>query len=146
MATWKDEALHDYQYSGMSIAELAEKYHRARSTILKMITRSEVDRAVPTRNARGGRPAFDSQAVYSPLHKQIGLRLNLLRTLQYEELASQFAERVQMSTYVLRKVEQGLHDLTLTELQRISKVMELPLEEVIKFKQPEIHATRHPTD
>jgi len=119
---WKAACIHDFIHSGLSYGELGKKYNRSRDTIIKMTQQAGVERQVPV-NSRGGRLRFDQEKALSPIHKSIGVRMNLYRTLAKEWTTDEAAKILEANRYILRRMELGLHDFSLSQLEKVTEYL-----------------------
>ncbi|RWB08731.1 MAG: XRE family transcriptional regulator [Mesorhizobium sp.] len=114
---WHDKVIFDLENSDLSYAELARKYGRSRDTIIKLARLHNVLRRVPI--AKGARRAVDMKEL-SPQHKALGTRLTIFReNRNYSEAAA----IIGVSRHVLKYMELGCYDFTLTQLNRISELL-----------------------
>lgn len=75
----------------------------------------------------------------SPLHQQIGVKLDSFRNFVVRETPTQFAFRMRITRMRLRKMELGAWDFTLSDLQKIAEVTKTPLLDLLK-QHNAIHA------
>ncbi len=132
---WPEGAIEDWQ-QGASYGWLADKYGRSYSTVAKLIHRAQemgAKRVVETSNRRrGGRRPLADQKPISYGHHSIGIRLNKYREIDHAYTYQELADRIDVNRLTVRKMELGLHDFTMGELQRISSLMGTTVEELIK--------------
>ncbi len=85
----------------------------------------------------------------SQIHHQIGVKLDLHRATVAKQPALEFAHKMRVSSMRLRKMELGTWDFTLSDLIKISGMLGLPLEELVKLANPpcwqQPEATRRPS-
>lgn len=125
LAEWQASAILDLRETDLSYQEIANKYGRDRDTIIKLKKASGVVRKMGPR--KGSRPATAAKQL-SPAHRSLGVRLSLYRGMRtYNEIA----QELNVSGYVVRRMEYGLHDFTLTQLQRLSTVMGQSIETLL---------------
>ncbi|MES0134560.1 hypothetical protein NKJ88_06290 [Mesorhizobium sp. M0016] len=114
---WHTQVIGDLENSDLSYAELAKKYGRSRDTIIKLARLHKVLRRIPI--AKGARKAVDMTAI-SPQHKALGTRLSIFRgTRNYSDAAA----IIGVSRHVLKYMELGCYDFTLSQLNRISELL-----------------------
>lgn len=133
---WPEGAIEDWQH-GASYSWIEAKYGRSYSTVTKMIKRAKElgsERLVDLskRKRRGGRLPLADEKPISASHQHIGLRLNRFREIDnmysYEELG----KLLNANRLKVRRMELGLHDFTVAEMQRIAKLMQTNIEELMK--------------
>jgi len=132
-ASWHAAALEDYQHSGMSFDALAKKYGRSRDTLIKLVKTHDVQRCTPL--ARPGRGKMLDLEPLSEVHKYIGVRINYYRTVQNNWQYKELGQLIHASWWLLRKMEQGSHDFTLTEIKQISDLLGVPVDELLSPPQ-----------
>ncbi|WP_060567672.1 hypothetical protein [Aurantimonas manganoxydans] len=134
--SWPEGAVEDWQH-GASYSWLANKYGRAYSTIAHHIrfmrTRYDLKPVVDLSERRqGGRQTFAEQSPISQFHRNVGVKLNYYREvindLNYEELGAKLG----VNRLVTRKMELGIHDFTLTQLEAVAGLLETAIPELMK--------------
>lgn len=114
---WHAQVINDLENTDLSYAELASKYGRSRDTIIKLARLHNVLRKVPVK--KGARRAIDMKPL-SAAHRALGTRLTIFReNRNYTEAAAQIG----VSRHVLKYMELGCYDFTLTQLNRISELL-----------------------
>jgi len=124
---WQKSAIEDLENTDLSIADIARKYGRSVDTIKKLRRFYNVTRKLPPRN-RGAKKVADMVSL-SSAHRAIGSRLTIYRASRsYSDVGAELG----VSRYVVKLMEAGAHDFTLTQLLRVADVLDLPIEEIIK--------------
>ena len=124
-AGWHDAAIYDLENTTMSYSEIARKYGRSRDTITKLKKERHIVR--PSKLKRGNEsPLF--QDPIDQFHRNIGVHVTIMRRNSSPKLIS---ELIGVSTHVLRKIELGLHEITLLELIRISRATNKSIPELM---------------
>ncbi|CCV12880.1 helix-turn-helix transcriptional regulator [Mesorhizobium sp. STM 4661] len=114
---WHGKAIQDLETTDLSYAQLAKKYGRSRDTIIKLARLHNVLRRIPV--TKGARRAIDMKEL-SPQHRALGTRLTIFReNRNYTEAAA----IIGVSRHVLKYMELGCYDFTLTQLNRISELL-----------------------
>ncbi|TIW52456.1 MAG: helix-turn-helix transcriptional regulator [Mesorhizobium sp.] len=132
---WPEGTIEDWQ-SGASYGWLADKYGRSYSTVAKLCRRAKelgterVEQSTGRR--RGGRVALALQKPLSYGHHSIGVRLNKYREIDNAYTYQQMADRISVNRLTVKKMELGLHDFTIRELQTLALVMTTTVEELMK--------------
>tara|TARA_Y100000034_G_C6736567_1_gene326634 strand:- start:95 stop:451 length:357 start_codon:yes stop_codon:yes gene_type:complete len=67
-------------------------------------------------------------------HAQLGVRISRVRTTDKQQNATEFGCNVGFSAYKLNLMEAGRYDPTLSDLQRLSEYMEMPINDLLVFK------------
>lgn len=81
---------------------------------------------------KGRHPHSQARASISPTHVRVGAMINRLRTETGLD-APTFAQRLGFSNQMsLRSMELGMHDFTLSELQRLASVLSLRLSKLLQ--------------
>lgn len=93
--------------------------------ILALAKRERVQRP----SKQKGRMAITDMERLSALHISLGLQLTLFRG---EKSVSEMARELGVSPHVLRTMEYGVHDYTLTQLQRLSEQLGIDLDQLVK--------------
>lgn len=132
---WPEGAIEDWQ-GGASYGWLSDKYGRSYSTVAQLIRRSKqlgAQRSVDAANRRrGGRKALADQKPISYGHHMVGVRLNKFREIDNAFSYQELAERIQVNRLTVRKMELGIHDFTVRELQSIASLTGHTIEELLK--------------
>lgn len=132
---WPEGAIEDWQ-NGASYGWIEEHYGRSYSTVAKLIRQAKlrgVERLKETAGRRrGGRKALADQKPISYGHHSIGVRLNKYREIDHALTYQEMADRINVNRLTVRKMELGLHDFTVRELQSIASVMGTNVEELMK--------------
>lgn len=127
---WQASAIEDLINSDLSMQEIATKYGRDRDTIFKLRREHAIVRKKTSR--KGSRPASEMKQI-SPAHGSLGLRITAYRGVRnYTDLA----QELNVSRYVVQRMEIGAHDFTLTQLQKLSTIMGRNIEELIAPHRP----------
>lgn len=125
-AEWKAGALYDLEHTDMSLEDIGRKYNRSPYTVKQLQTRHKIKRALLS-NARGPKPLASGEPL-SPAHRRIGVKITLFRGHKSQQA---LASELGMSYYRLARMEVGHHDFTLTELQQLSKDLDLEISEIM---------------
>lgn len=105
------------QTTTLSYKQVGERVGRSRDSVVKFCRENKIKR--PS-NKLKGHPKWADVPKLSPQHVALGLRVTLFRnTVSVSELAN----RLGISSYVLRMIEYGLHDVTLSQLIKLSNIM-----------------------
>lgn len=118
---WHQNALNDLKSTSLSYKEIGDKYGRSRSTIIALCNEHQVQRP----KGRKGSP----NSPLSKHHVALGLRLSLHRG---SESYSAMGEELGVSRHVVRMMEMGYHDFTLTQLKKLSNIMGQNIEQLIE--------------
>lgn len=132
---WPEGAVEDWQ-NGASYGWIEDKYGRSYSTVAKLIRTAKqlgAKRLVEAAGRRrGGRKSFSDQKPLSYAHHSIGIRLNKYREVDHALTIQEMADQIKVNRLTARKMELGLHDFTVRELQTISGVLQTNIEELMK--------------
>lgn len=133
---WPEGPIEDWQ-QGASYGWIAEKYGRDYSTVAKMIRRAKklgATRVVDLANRRrqGGRMPLNDQKPLSYGHQSIGIRLNRFREIENDHTHQKLADMIDVNRLTVRKMELGLHDFTIGQIQKIAEVMHVKIEELLR--------------
>lgn len=128
VTSWKDKAIADYE-KGATFEELAERYGRRPNTIYKAVVERGAVRQVPM-DAKKRQRKFSEIHPMSQEHKNLGLRMNMYRTVSRRWNLDQMGAAIASNRIEVRKMELGIHDFTLTQMSRISNLLELPIAEL----------------
>lgn len=134
----------------LSISEIKERFKgRASPTYIRDICH-EVLHSVraetgleyrPSKRRSGGFKPLKSTDALSQTHLSIGARLNNFRVIKNNLHTAEFCHRYQFANVIrLRQMEMGQYDFTLSELQRVSEILNLPMEELVKPLARNIYA------
>lgn len=129
---WQKQALLDYQTSTLSHAQIAKKYGRSCDTIIKLVER---EGAVRTQAPKASLTPMDEKQVISPLHRAIGVKLNLHRTVHNDYSLTEVAQQIRSDRYRVATMERGVHDFTLSELQAIAEFLGLTVVDLLTVRQ-----------
>jgi len=132
--SWPEGAIEDWQ-NGASYGWIGERYGRSYSTVAQLIRRAKetgAQRQVDAARRRGGRLALSEQKPISYGHHAIGIRLNKYREIDHTYTYQELGDRLDVNRLTVRKMELGLHDFTIGELQKIASLMGTKVEELMK--------------
>lgn len=121
MSDWQTKARQLLRETTLSYNDIGTSVGRSRDTIAKFCKEERISRPHIPR----GHTSFENRPKLSQQHVTLGLRLALCRD---SRTLAQVSEQVGISRYVLRAMEHGVHDYTLTELQKLSTFTGLPIE------------------
>lgn len=132
---WPEGAIEDWQY-GASYGWLESKYGRAYSTVAKLIRAQKdlgVDRVVDVRRRKrnGGRRGLYDRKPLSARHIRIGLQISRFRDIDNELNCEEFAEMIGTNRLTARMMELGLYDFRLTDLEKLSETIGVPLQQLL---------------
>jgi hypothetical protein len=119
-----------YRDEGLSMKTLAHTYGVSVDTIKAVLRPANVKAA----RGRGGVRRLDTLKPITPLHLQIGVRLDAHRVFVRHLSVSQFSAGMKMSIQRLRRGELGAYDFTLSELMRIAELLGVSLPQLVTFK------------
>lgn len=123
--SWHAAAIKDLTETDMSYQEIGDKYGRSRDTIIKLKNRYRLTRKHPPRR---GIAKLTERSELSSTHRAVGIHLTLYRDgRNFSEVAPDFG----VSAVVLRYMELGIHEFTLSQLQKISDVLGRSIPELI---------------
>lgn len=92
--------------------------------------------AVPplVRKSKGGYGSLQSSVSLSPMHRAIGVRLNLFRTVTLGDVpVRKFSETYQFANPIrIRQMEAGLYDFRVSEVIRIAEIIGMSVEDLTK--------------
>jgi len=108
----------------LSYKQVAQRVDRSRDSVVKFCKEHGIER--PT-NKMKGHPAWADVPKISPRHVALGLRVTLFRG---RSSVAELAGRLGISSYVLRAIEYGIHDITLMQLLKLSAHMGLTLDQL----------------
>ncbi|RWN60270.1 helix-turn-helix transcriptional regulator [Mesorhizobium sp.] len=132
---WPEGTIEDWQ-QGASYGWLADKYGRSYSTVVKLVRRAKemgTKRVeITSSRRRGGRLALAGQKPLSYGHHSIGIRLNKFREIDHAFTYQEMADQIRVNRLTVRKMELGLHDFTVRELQSLASVMSTSIEELMR--------------
>ncbi|KQY25935.1 helix-turn-helix transcriptional regulator [Rhizobium sp. Root483D2] len=134
--SWRDKAAHDLQNTPMSVAAIGEKYSRSHSTIQKLIKERGIVRSKGS--ARRGPRGISTDKWFSQSHRVVGIKISyFVARNSYRYSSKLFGFSVQR----IRKMELGQYDFRLSELEKISEVLDMPLDGLLESfmsKQPKL--------
>lgn len=113
-----------------SIRDLANRYGRSEVTVRKMISREAALRGIDLKATPRSRALHD-QKTLGPLHIALGLKLVTHRVMDRHLGIREMAKELGVSPMTLGLMERGSHDYTLTQLLRLSEVLDVPVIELI---------------
>ena len=120
---WQVNALKDLWTTRLSYQEIADRYGRSRSTVIALAREHNVARL----NGKKG----SAKTALSKEHVALGLKISLHRDTQsYSEMG----EELGVSRHVVRMMELGYHDFTLTQLIKLSNIMGQNLDQLIETR------------
>jgi hypothetical protein len=131
---WKTKARELHFENGCSPSEVAEKVGYSLETVRKFLGRERIilgriGEQATTRSCR----TYETKKPISSKHASIGARLARYRFNQAEQMtAGRLGELLGTSRARVREMELGFHDFSLTECERISKLLDVPLPELIR--------------
>jgi hypothetical protein len=128
VTNWKAGLQFDFENLGLTYTELSDKYGRSRSTIINLIKKNKWVQKVPSRT--NGVP-FNTEKPISPMHSSIGHKINHHRTLELQQTPTVYADGLRTNRVQLRRMELGIHDFTLQQLNRISQKLGIPLKDLM---------------
>ena len=130
---WPEGAIDDWQ-SGASYGQIEKKYGRAYSTVAKLIRGAQVlgTKRMVAQVRKGGRPPLVEQKPLSYGHHSVGIKLNRYREIDHSYTYQEMADRMKVNRLTVRKMELGLHDFTVRDLQKIATVIGSNVEELVK--------------
>ncbi len=134
MPSWKDEAIEDFRVRGKSYQEIADKYGRSRHSIIRLMKINNVQRTTPVAR-KGGRPKSEDIPPLSDIHKQIGLQMNVHRTVTLGLNLTDFGAQLGKSCVVTKAMELGQYDFTLMDLWKIGEMLGQDLTELMTLRQ-----------
>lgn len=123
---WQKSAIEDLENTNLSMAEIAAKYGRSVHTVRKLRRLYNVTRKIPQKR-RGPHKVADMVSL-SPEHRALGSRLTTYRgSRTYSDVAAELG----VSRSVLKLMEIGAYDFTLTHLMRIANLLGRPVQDII---------------
>ncbi|WP_353640793.1 helix-turn-helix domain-containing protein [Mesorhizobium sp. WSM2239] len=133
---WPEGPIEDWQ-QGASYGWIEEKYGRSYSTVAKLIRNAKalgVKRIVDTagRKRQGGRTPLNDQKPLSYGHHSVGIRLNRFREIENVYTYQKLADMIDVNRLTVRKMELGLHDFTLGEIQKLAELMDVQVQELLR--------------
>ena len=84
----------------------------------------------------GAKRTHEKLTALSPLHQQIGVKLDARRNLIAKQTPTEFSFMLRVTRMRLRKMELGAWDFTLSELTRIADMMGVPVHELVRQAAP----------
>lgn len=117
--------------AGVSQPDIAREMGLAVSTV-RFILKQAGFRSPETAAPQGGKArTLLGRTPISRLHHQIGSRVYAFRSPRKEEGLTTVAATLGMSRQRLRTIECGLHDLTLSEVQKLAVLLDIPFLELV---------------
>jgi hypothetical protein len=84
------------------------------------------------RRAPSGFKPLGATKTLSQMHLAIGVRLNNHRRVEMDMQPMEYCSKFNFSNHIrLRKMETGQYDFSLSEMQRISEIVGIPMEELV---------------
>jgi DNA-binding XRE family transcriptional regulator len=123
MHDWENQAIDLLKTTTLSYNQIATRVGRGRDAVVRLCRIHAIERP----NKPVGPVKMTEMNKLSPQHIALGLKLSRYRN---DISASEMAKRLGVSRYVLRTMEFGLHDFTLTQLLRISELLGLTLDQL----------------
>lgn len=117
MNAWEKQAQPLLETTTLSYKQIGERVGRSRDSVVKFCHEQKIKR--PTNKLRG-HPKWADIPKLSPEHVALGLKVTLYRN---NIAVSEMASRIGISSYVLRMIEYGLYDVTLSQLVKLSIIM-----------------------
>lgn len=130
---WPEGAIEDWQ-QGASYGWIEDKYGRANTTVVKLIRRAKemgTQRIVEASKRRGGRLTLTGRKPLSYGHHSIGIRLNKYREIDHDFTYQKMGDLISVNRLTVKKMEMGIHDFTIRELQTLATVMNTTIEELM---------------
>jgi len=125
-AAWQSLAVTDLETTDLSYDEIGKKYGRSRDTIIKLKNLHQVVRRLPV-SRMGPKKTVDMKPL-TLQHRTLGIRLTLHRgDRSYTEIAQQ----LNVSRHVVKMMEIGAHDFTLTQMITISDALGLSINDLV---------------
>lgn len=87
------------------------------------------------KNVRRGRRSTSELPDISPSHVQLGATISYQRTFNLKLSRSEAAKPFGLSIVKLTQLEQGKYDPTLGELQRIASQINIPVVELVRYRE-----------
>jgi hypothetical protein len=117
----------DLQTTDDSLAKLSKKHGWHPSTISKFQAQQNIVR--PEGGGKSGPQRDEGRLPISPSHKALGIRIGLYRASRnYTE----FGEILGVSRVIVKNMEHGFHDFTLSEMTRIVNILGITLTEALE--------------
>lgn len=124
MLDWEKQAQDLLQNSTLSYKQIGERVGRSRDSVVKFCSEQKIKR--PS-NRMKGHVGWSQIPKLSPKHVALGLRITRYRN---DVSVTELASRLGVSSYVLRMMEYGLHDFTLSQLMKLSEAMDMSLDKL----------------
>lgn len=123
-------------YEGDSVATLAHRSGRSKSTIDKLIKADRVANGHRERKPCRADPRIlaDKKSL-SPHHGWVGITISRYRA-EHDLTPTSFGMLISASRVVVRNMEVGSHDFTLCQLMRLSSVLGVPFEQLVIPPRP----------
>jgi len=123
-------------YQGESVNEIAVSTGRSISTIHKLIKDDETANGPRERLKKPSDPRIMvDKKMISKRHGWIGIRIARYRA-EHDLTPTAFGMRISVSRVVVRNMEVGAHDFTLTQLERLSDTLKVSFDELTTPLQP----------
>lgn len=126
-----NQGLVEEYWAGASYADVAARSGRSVSTIIKLVKADIKAHGPRTRTKKPDDPRIMlNKKILSPRHSWIGLQLALYRA-QHDLTPSSMGMVINATRVMIRNMEIGAHDFTLSQLDRISEVLNIPFQTLI---------------
>lgn len=146
------QIVEDFYEGPLSVAELMKKYGRSESSVNKLLAayRLSYEKEHGQARVRAGKPKdprlMQEKKSLSLTHFVIGLAIT--RYIEENKLTpTSFGMQISRSRVQVGNIMVGAHDLTLTEIARISEVLGIPMERLMQHpttnnnsKEAKLHA------
>ncbi len=89
--------------------------------------------SVPMRSKHGGgfKPLTDSKSL-SSIHATIGIKVSRYRETVMKQTCKEFCAAFSFGSWIrLRQIENGVHDLSLREVQRIAEILNMSVQDLV---------------
>lgn len=124
---WQEQALWDLQNTAMSYQDIATKYGRDPDTIRKLKERHHIIKM----RKKPGPKSIANSAPLSAFHKALGINVGLYRA-QKNLTIQEVAHLLNVSSQLVRYIEAGIEDPSLSLILRVCSLIELDLEAVLR--------------
>lgn len=124
MSDWRRQARDLLQNTALSYHDVGVAVGRSRDTIARFCKEQNILRPAILK----GHISFEDKPKLSPQHTAVGLKVALARN---DLTLTQMSEATGISRYTLRAMEHGVHDYTLTELQKLSIFMDILVKDLL---------------
>ena len=134
-----ERILDDYYDQGKSLAALSKSYGLDRCTIQKIIKIHEAMADAPrARAAKTVDPrVLKAKKPLSSTHYWIGMRIGRYMS-EHKLLASEMAPRISKSRVAVVNMQIGAFDLTLLDITTLSRVLDIPYQELVLGELKEV--------